>query len=271
MLQGAYEELSVVLQERIDGYWQEWEENDWEYVNERLRGSFEFDDGKEGAFSIWRQEGFEPTLLLPRPQILDPNSHDTSWRSCVGFDEHMTTYWFSDSTAIFFLYAKWGSLPDLACEIFPSLGEAEQHASGLMGAVSLSLESPKMALKRLDGQVVETTRWKIVSVGRGDPIWDRMSHMTGTWPAPAELVPSRYVDVFYVPQPEWSSRQECLGALLPPDLRSPFALDLLSHISYALGWFALVHGLRKLVDEWQEVNDVLASTPLRGFQPPSAV
>lgn len=270
MSHSAYAELATFLQERVDCYWNEWAENDWEYVSDRFGATYDFDDSKEGAFFIWRREGFDPTLLLPRPRILDPNARDTSWRSCVAFDEHTTEYWFSDSTALFFAYAKWGSLPELGCQLFPSLGESEQSASGLMGAARLVLESPRKALKkRFDGSDLETTRWEVVSVGRGLPIWDRMSHRMGTWPAPPEEVPLTYVDDFSVQQTEWASRRECLGALLPDDLRSPFALDLISQISYALGWFALVNGLRAFVDHWQEINEVLATTPLQGFQPPS--
>lgn len=270
MTREAYQELSTILQERIERYWLEWEENDWEYESERFGASYESDDTREAAFLIWRREGFDPTLLLPRPRLLDPNGRDTRWRSCVGFDDHTTEYWFADSTAIFFAYAKWGSLPDLACRLYPSLGESEQGASGLMGAVRLTLESPKKALKTVAGRTVETTLWDVVSVGTGVPIWEGTSQSRGIWPAPLESVPLSYVDDFWVPQSEWASRRECLGALLPGDLRSPFALDLITHVSYALGWFALVHGLRALVDGWQDINEVLASTPLQGFQPPSA-
>lgn len=263
----ALREFESVLVERVNGVRESFDEDPW-LVDSRFGSSYDWDDPAEGAFFLWRREGFDPNLLLPRPQLTSPDPAANSWRTCVAFDEQSIEYWFAMSTAVLFAGLNWGSLSD--ARLMPSLGGTGQGESGLMGAFRVCLPSSRAMPKRLhDGRVITSSMWEVVTVGDAEPVWDQCSFMASRTPAPQLLVPSYYWDDFYQGQESFPSRRECLGALLPDDVRSPFLMGVGSAISYSVGWLALVHGLKTVVDNWQEVNAVLASAPLVGFVPPA--
>ena len=189
--------------------------------------------------SAMHRLGLDPDLKLPRPVLTEPSPSNGNWRPSVPFDEYNVDYW-PDCTAILVAEASWGSLEDGWVSFFPSMGEMEQFKSGLMGSVSLLL--PEI---RPGSRMVE-----VGTVGAYRPIW--------------ETETPRYYSFQYE-----SVLEEAVASALPPELRSPFLLDLASEISFALGWVTLVRGLRSVFQGWQDLNFVLASTRLRGFRSPN--
>ena len=190
--------------------------------------------------SAMHRLGLDPDLKLPRPVLREPSPSGGHWEPSVPFDEYDVAYW-PDCTAILVSRANWGSLEDGRVTFFPSMGEMEQFKSGLMGSVSLLL-----------GGIGPESRFvKVGTVGAYRPIWETSE------------TPSEYSFEYQ------SVEEEAVARSLPPELRSPFLLDLASEISFALGWVSLVHGLRSVFQGWQDLNFVLASTRLRGFRSPN--
>ena len=188
--------------------------------------------------SAMHRLGLDPALKLPRPVLREPGLHGGDWQPSVPFDEYDVNYW-PDCTAILVTQASWGSLEDDRVTFFPSMGEMEQFKSGLMGSVSLLLPETRPGSRMV----------QVGTVGAYRPIW--------------ETEAPRYYSFEYE-----SVFEEAVARALPPDLRSPFLLDLAIEISFALGWLTLVHGLRSVFQGWQDLNSVLASTRLRGFSSP---
>lgn len=183
--------------------------------------------------------GLDPDLKLPRPVLREASPAEADWQPSVPFDEYDVNYW-PDCTAILVSRASWGSLEDDRVTFFPSMGEMEQFKSGLMGSVSLLLGE-----MRPESRMVQ-----VGTVGAYRPIWESQT-------------PSEYSFQYE------SVEEESVARALPPELRSPFLLDLASEISFTLGWVSLVHGLRSVFQGWQDLNLVLASTRLRGFRSPN--
>lgn len=187
-----------------------------------------------------RRLGLEPDLQLPRPVLRASSPSGVDWQPSVAFDEYDVNYW-PDCTAILVTHVSWGSLGDDRVSFFPSMGEMEQFKSGLMGSASFLL----------GGTGPESQFVQVGTVGAYLPIWF------------GSETPSEYSFEYE------SVEEEAVARSLPPELRSPFLLDLASEVSFALGWVTLVHGLRSVFRGWQDLNLVLASTKLRGFLSPN--
>jgi hypothetical protein len=186
-----------------------------------------------------RRVGLEPDLRLPRPVLREPSPSEGDWQPSVPFDEYHVNYW-PDCTAILLTHVSWGSLGEDRVSFFPSMGEMEQFKSGLMGSVSFLL----------GGTSPESEFVQVGTVGAYRPIWQTSE------------TPGEYLFEYE------SVQEEAVARALPPELRSPFLLDLASEVSFALGWVSLVHGLRSVFEGWQDLNLVLARTRLRGFSSP---
>lgn len=190
--------------------------------------------------SAMHRLGLDPALKLPRPVLREASPTGVDWQPSVPFDEYDVNYW-PDCTAILVTQASWGSLQDDRVTFFPSMGEMEQFKSGLMGSVSLLLPEIRPGSRMV----------QVGTVGAYRPIWETSE------------TPREYSFEYQ------SVEEEAVARALPPELRSPFLLDLASEISFALGWVTLVHGLRSVFLGWQDLNFVLASTRLRGFRSPN--
>jgi len=190
--------------------------------------------------SAMQRLGLDPDLNLPRPVLREASPTGVDWQPSVPFDDYDVNYW-SDCTAILVTTASWGSLDGDRVSFFPSMGEMEQFKSGLMGSVSLLLPETRPGSRMV----------QVGTVGAYRPIWE-------------ETETPRHYSFQYE-----SVFEEAVARALPPELRSPFLLDLAIEISFALGWVTLVHGLRSVFQGWQDLNSVLASTRLRGFTSPN--
>jgi hypothetical protein len=117
-------------------------------------------------------------------------------------------------------------------------------------------------------------RWSVVYLGWDMygtyPIWENLHWGDATPPLGRHGVPWTYQDDVTSGDHGFADSDEMLAFLLPEDLRFPYLLlPLGSVVSYSLGWLALTHGLTVIVNEWQGINEVLASAPLQGFAPAS--
>ena len=266
--------FAAQLTSRTAAYWEDCEDcGMWFDVRNRFGSASDWEDPREGAHFLWTKEGWNPALALPRPSLVNPREDD-GFRSSVAFDGLDTDYWFSNSTAVFFSTMTWGSL---GCEfpsvtMMPSLGQSQQHASGLMGTWRLWLEDPRPEPSQSSVPVIKH-RWTIVSLGWDMygtyPIWENLHQGDAIPPQGEHGIPWIYRDDVASSEHGFANRDEMLVFLLPEDLRSPYLLPLGSVVSYSLGWLALTHGLKTLVDGWEGINEVLTSVPLQGFTPPT--
>lgn len=268
----ALEAFAEQLQTRVDAYWFDCEDcGMWFDVQNRFGSASDWDDPKEGAHFLWKKAGWNPDLELPRPSLVNPRE-DTDFRSSVAFDGFDTDYWFSSSTAVFFSTMTWGSLgPDFpSVTMMPSLGQSQQHASGLMGAWRLWLEDPRPQPSQSSVPGMKH-RWRVVSLGWDMygtyPIWENLHWGDAAPPPGRHGIPFSYQDDVASGDHGFADSDEMLAFLLPEDLRSPYLLPLGSVVSYSLGWLALTYGLTVIVNEWQGINEVLASVTLQGFAP----
>ncbi len=267
----ALDAFTEALTGRVNAYWQWCDDSDlWSSVENEFGWAGDWDDSKEGAMSLWRQAGWSPDLLLPRPTLRDPRTDD-NFRSSVELDDFTTDYWFSFSTAIFFGTVDWGSWRNENVTVMPSLGQTSQYASGLLGAFSIGLIDPRPQLYRtIDGKSFPQV-WHYVDEGWDPagtrPIWDLVARTAHNRAPTRNEIPNYYQSNFELSDHGFDDLDDFLVFVLPEDLRSPHAMPLMSVVSYTLGWLALTYGLKVVVDDWQGINEVLTSAPLQGFAP----
>lgn len=263
----ALEALANQLFARVGSFWDDMDET-YGDVSNKYGSAWDWDDPKEGAHFLWRKAGWDPDLQLPRPQLHNPREDDR-FRSSVAFDDLETTYWFSSSTAVFFATMDWGSLQSGNLIIMPSLGQTQQHASGLMGAFKLELEDPRPHMTQTWQGMTHRTRHSYVDMGwdlyGSHPIWEEIVRLNHGRGATQDEVPWYYRSDVTKGDEGFADVDEFLLFLLPDDLKSPYMRNIASVLSYSLGWLALTYGLRTLVNEWEGVNEVLATAPLQGF------
>lgn len=222
-------EFRQQLRARIDAYW------DW----------IAQDDGFYTVDA--RRRGFNPDLLLPRPALAvpTPDTH-VLVETCVPFDEYDGMYNHFNSAVLIHDMA-WGGLESWQCTLFPSLGEQTQFEPRLMGGVRFYLTSADDRMKSLG------------TTGAMEPVWGGAARNN-----------RQQVSTMDVPKDYWYDLDmfrdsASIAGLLPPDVRSPYLVELGSCISFAVGWVALVHGLRATLKNIAALNEVLRDAPLRGF------
>jgi hypothetical protein len=262
MQAAARKALAGHLTEQVDVYWEFLDDAGWEvsYGHRKISDWHDVDDAR----GLWRQMGFDPDLSLPKPTLPDPKSEDSLLKTCVEFDDSSTFRWNYISTAMFIMPINWGTLTRDSCRLAPSLGSQLQDEPGLFGVFNVILQAPKETRQVFDDGAEGTSdMWGFVAMsGAATPYW----YPAKGDPSAATQVPLLYSGTFDRAQPAWKSEQHCLAALLPPELKSPHFMGLGAAISESLGWFALVYGMKSLIDGWRDINEVLATTPLRGFE-----
>lgn len=219
------EEFATKLKERVEEYWAYVAQCDFDHASVR-----------------WKDYGLDPQLPLPRPQL--GAMEDDEWRFSIPFDSHDVDHWYRHSTAILVAPMMWGGLG--TCFLHPSMGETQQFASGLMGGITMYVGSEYL-----------TTG----TPGGIEPVWVDSGTPWEAWRAPSDFE----LGLRYSSHDFHTPADQGVAVRLPQDVKSPFTIDLGSCISYALGWVALVHGLRAVADNIPELNACLEATPLRGF------
>jgi hypothetical protein len=155
--------------------------------------------------------------------------------------------------------------------VMPSLGQTSQYASGLLGAFRIGLIDPRPKRSRAASSDTFTQVWSYIDEGWDPagtrPIWDLVARAAHNRAPTKHEIPVCYQSNFELSDHGFDDLDEFLIFVLPDDLRSPHAMPLMSVVSYSLGWLALTQGLTVVANEWQGINDVLASAPLPGFAP----
>ena len=229
LLQREFQEQLI---SRVDAYW------DWITQDD---DSFYVVDA--------RRVGFNPELLLPRPVLAVPRADQNILRqTCVPFDDFQGMSYHNNSAVLIHDMA-WGSFDFWQCTLFPSLGEQTQFEPRLMGGIRFHLSPTNGGLAILG------------STGAMEPVWG------GAAREKRQRVPKMDVPIDYWYDLDIFRDTAKAAQLLPADLRSPYLVELGSCISFAVGWVALVHGLRATLSNVQALNEVLGNAPLRGFQP----
>lgn len=175
------------------------------------------------------------------PTIQQPN--ESEWRFSVPFDAWNVDYWYSDSTALFFGKLEFASNSNIDVEICPSMGEGQQWETGLIGAGSILVPVKPHKRKSVNGNDYESESLK-VSFGGVDPIWSRDK----------KDLPYRYQDDLKDLNLEWD---QAIAMKFPSGFNTPKVLWGCEAISYALGYCALVHGLKNMVNGINEFNSYL--------------
>jgi hypothetical protein len=223
-----------------------------EQLISRVDEYWEWITGDDDSFYVVdaRRVGFNPELLLPRPVLAIPSANEDPLReTCVPFGEFQGMYNHNNSAVLIHDMA-WGGLDSWQCTLFPSLGEQRQFEPRLMGAIRFFLRSHDGA----PGGSLGTT-------GGMEPVWG------GAARDKRQRVPKMDIPIDYWYDLDIFRDTAKVAPLLPADVRSPYLVDLGSCISFAVGWVALVHGLRATLANIQALNEVLANAPLRGFTP----
>lgn len=222
-----------------------------EQLASRVNAYWDWITGDDDSFYVVdaRRVGFNPELLLPRPVLALPSAEEDPLReTCVPFDEFQGMYNHRNSAVLIHDLA-WGGLESWQCTLFPSLGEQRQFEPRLMGGIRFNLSSPDEGLVTLG------------TTGGMEPVWGGGAREKRQ-PVPQSDVPIDYrydLDIF--------RDTAKVAPLLPADVKSPYLVELGSCISFAVGWVALVHGLRTALSNVKALNEVLATAPLRGFAP----
>jgi hypothetical protein len=186
-------------------------------------------------------DSFDLEAPFQLPTVQQPN--ESEWRFSVPFDDWNVDYWYSDSTAIFFGKLEFASNPNIDVEICPSMGEGQQWESGLIGAGSILVPVKAHKRKSINGSVYESESLK-VSFGGVDPIWSRQQR---------EL-PYNYRDDLKELNLEWD---QAIAMKFPTGFNTPKVIWGCEAISYALGYCALVYGLKSMVANIDQFNKYL--------------
>ena len=186
-------------------------------------------------------DSFDLEKPFALPLIEKPD--DENWRFSVDFDKWNTDYWFSESTALFFGQLKFPKNDDITIEVFPSMGETEQNNSGLMGFGKIYTKVKPFKVKLARGGTSESDIATFV-FGGVSPLWQRMKNE----------VPYFYSDNLNSFGLEWD---QFISLKLPSGFNTPKIIWGSEAISYAMGYVALVHGLKQMVSNIPEFNKYL--------------
>jgi|LakMenE01Jun11ns_1017448.scaffolds.fasta_scaffold9746427_1 hypothetical protein len=204
---------------------------------------FESSNLEEYDLEIWNDKELEKALPVPRIAALGDD-----WRFPISFDDQIDDYWYG-GTALFYGNLDWKN-SDLSTQIIPSMGENGQNEGGVIG---LTLHTVKVSPWGFKNNVGELKKHHEYIFNFGG--WDIPENLKqgDFWAQFKQQIPDLYLGEFGI------EYQQLIKDVFPQELAHPSILILSEAISKALGYCALLYGLRELLNNFENLNKSLIS------------
>ena len=192
---------------------------------------------------IWSKADLKKDLPLPIISNIDDD-----WRFPISFDNHIDEYWYG-GTALFYGQLEWGSAK-VKTQVIPSMGESGQSEGGVIGLTLNKVAVSPWATKLIDGEIQKHFEYVFNFGG-----WEVPENLKSAefWAQFEQQVPEFYFNQFGL------NHQQIVKDVYPEELCHPATLYIGEAISRALGYCLLLHGLRELTNNFNEINESILS------------